>query len=48
MAPRISSKEAKAMFDAYAKMFAQIVEPMVDADAPIEEPAIDPEARREI
>ena len=36
MVPRLSSKEAKAMYDAYAKMYA-----------PKEEPATEPEASTE-
>ena len=47
MAPRISSKEAKAMYDAYAKMYAPKGEPKVDAEPPKEEPANEPEATTE-
>ena len=37
MAPRISSKEAKAMYDAYNKVYAPKEEPKVEAE-PTEEP----------
>ena len=37
MAPRISSKEAKAMYDAYSKVYAPKEEPQVEAE-PTEEP----------
>ena len=47
MAPRISSKEAKAMYDAYAKMYAPKEEPKVEAEPPKEEPATEPEASKE-
>ena len=47
MTPRISSKEAKAMYDAYAKMYAPKEEPKVEAEPPKEEPAIEPEATTE-
>ena len=47
MAPRISSKEAKAMYDAYAKMYSPKEEPKVDAEPPKEEPANEPEATTE-
>ena len=47
MAPRISSKEAKAMYDAYAKMYAPKEEPKVDVEPPKEEPANEPEATTE-
>ena len=38
MVPRISSKEAKAMYDAYAKMYAPKEEP-VETEAAAEKPA---------
>ena len=38
MAPRISSKEAKAMYDAYNKVYAPKEEP-VETEAAVEEPA---------
>ena len=38
MAPRISSKEAKAMYDAYSKVYAPKEEP-VETEAAVEEPA---------
>ena len=38
MAPRISSKEAKAMYDAYNKVYAPKEEP-VETEAASEEPA---------
>ena len=40
MTPRISSKEAKAMYDAYAKVYAPPEEPKVEnqtEEAPFEE-----------
>ena len=46
MAPRISSKEARAMYDAYQKVYAPKEEPKVEA-APKEEPAKEPEASTE-
>ena len=46
MTPRISSKEAKAMYDAYSKVYAPKEEPKVEA-APTEEPATEPEASTE-
>ena len=46
MAPRISSKEAKAMYDAYNKVYAPKEEPKVEAE-PKEEPATEPEATTE-
>ena len=46
MAPRISSKEAKAMYDAYNKVYAPKEEPKVEAE-PTEEPATEPEASTE-
>ena len=46
MAPRISSKEAKAMYDAYNKVYAPKEEPKVEAE-PVEEPATEPEASTE-
>ena len=46
MTPRISPKEARAMYDAYAKMYAPTDEPKVDAE-PKEEPAKEPEASTE-
>ena len=39
MVPRISSKEAKAMYDAYAKMYAHKEEPKPETEASAEEPA---------
>ena len=39
MAPRISSKEAKAMYDAYAKMYAPKEEEKPETEAAAEEPA---------
>ena len=39
MTPRISPKEARAMYDAYAKMYAPKEEPKVDAE-PKEEPCL--------
>ena len=39
MAPRISSKEAKAMYDAYNKVYAPKEEPKPETEAAIEEPA---------
>ena len=38
MVPRISSKEAKAMYDAYHKVYAPKEEP-VETEAAAEEPA---------
>ena len=46
MARRISSKEAKAMYDAYNKVYAPKEEPKVEAE-PTEEPATEPEATTE-
>ena len=46
MAPRISSKEARAMYDAYQKVYAPKEEPKVEAE-PKEEPAKEPEASTE-
>ena len=46
MTPRISPKEARAMYDAYAKMYPPKEEPKVDAE-PKEEPAKEPEASTE-
>ena len=46
MVPRISSKEAKAMYDAYNKVYAPKEEPKVEAE-PKEEPAKEPEASTE-
>ena len=46
MTPRISPKEARAMYDAYDKMYAPKEEPKVDAE-PKEEPAKEPEASTE-
>ena len=43
---RISSKEAKAMYDAYNKVYAPKEEPKVEAE-PTEEPATEPEASTE-
>ena len=42
MAPRISSKEAKAMYDAYNKVYAPKEEPKVEAAPPKEEPVKHP------
>ena len=39
MAPRISSKEAKAMYDAYNKIYAPKEEPKPETEASVEEPA---------
>tara|TARA_B100000508_G_C11259002_1_gene180130 strand:+ start:189 stop:326 length:138 start_codon:yes stop_codon:yes gene_type:complete len=39
MAPRISSKEAKAMYDAYAKMYAPKEEEKPETEATAEKPA---------
>jgi hypothetical protein len=39
MAPRISSKEAKAMYDAYNKVYAPKEEPKSETEASAEEPA---------
>ena len=47
MAPRISSKEAKAMYDAYNKVYAPKEEPNVEAEPPKEEPVKEPEASTE-
>ena len=47
MTPRISSKEAKAMYDAYAKMYAPKEEPKVEAEPPKEEPVKEPAATTE-
>ena len=47
MTPRISPKEARAMYDAYAKMYAPKEEPNVEAEPPKEEPAKEPEATTE-
>ena len=38
MAPRISSKEAKAMYDAYNKVYAPKEEPKPETEAAVEEP----------
>ena len=46
MAPRISSKEARAMYDAYQKVYAPKEEPKVEAE-PKEEPAKETEAYTE-
>ena len=46
MAPRISSKEAIAMYDSYQKVYAPKEEPKVEAE-PKEEPAKEPEASTE-
>ena len=46
MAPRISSKEAKAMYDAYNKVYAPKEQPKGEAE-PKEEPATEPEASTE-
>ena len=37
MAPRISSKEAKAMYDAYNKVYAPKEEPKPETEAAVEE-----------
>ena len=47
MAPRISSKEAKAMDDAYNKVYAPKEEPKGEAEPPKEEPVKEPEASTE-
>ena len=39
MVPRISSKEAKAMYDAYAKMYAPKEEEKPETEAAAEAPA---------
>ena len=39
MVPRISSKEAKAMYDAYSKVYAPKEEPKPETEASAEEPA---------
>ena len=39
MAPRISSKEAKAMYDAYNKVYAPKEEPKPETEASVEKPA---------
>ena len=39
MAPRISSKEAKAMYDAYNKVYAPKEEPKPETEAASEPPA---------
>ena len=39
MTPRISSKEAKAMYDAYNKVYAPKEEPKPETEASAEEPA---------
>ncbi len=39
MAPRISSKEAKAMYDAYNKVYAPKEEPKPETEATAEAPA---------
>ena len=39
MAPRISSKEAKAMYDAYNKVYAPKEEPKPETEAASESPA---------
>ena len=38
MVPRISSKEAKAMYDAYNKVYAPKEEPKPETEAAVEEP----------
>ena len=43
MVPRISSKEAKAMYDAYAKMYAPKEEPKPETEASAEEETSDEE-----
>ena len=44
---RITPKEAKAMYDAYSKVYAPKEEPKVEAEPPKEEPAKEPEASTE-
>ena len=39
MVPRISSKEAKAMYDAYSKVYAPKEEPKPETEASAKEPA---------
>ena len=39
MAPRISSKEAKAMYDAYNKVYAPPEQEKTETEASVEEPA---------
>ena len=39
MVPRISSKEAKAMYDAYSKVYAPKEEPKPDTEAKQDAPA---------
>ena len=39
MVPRISSKEAKAMYDAYNKVYAPKEEPKSETEASVESPA---------
>ena len=39
MAPRISSKEAKAMYDAYNKVYAPKEEPKPETEASADAPA---------
>ena len=39
MGPRISSKEAKAMYDAYNKVYAPKEEPKPETEASAESPA---------
>ena len=39
MVPRISSKEAKAMYDAYNKVYAPKEEPKPETEASAESPA---------
>jgi len=39
MVPRISSKEAKAMYDAYNKVYAPKEEPKPETEASAEKPA---------
>ena len=39
MVPRISSKEAKAMYDAYNKVYAPPEQEKTETEASVEEPA---------
>ena len=43
MVPRISSKEAKAMYDAYSKVYAPKEEPKPETEASAEEETSDEE-----
>ena len=44
---RITPKEARAMYDAYNKVYAPKEEPKVEAEPSKEEPATEPEASTE-